>query len=129
MIPIGDEPHARQVRSALSGDGWASTRASLMKPEWGTQKATKWRTRVANPTACAMFHPSIDRLSRVSPISKGKGKTRQGTLLLNKNDNHERSRRLEASTKDHRSNMSLANRGQQQIMPMKLDPWGGTLEL
>jgi len=84
---------------------------------------------VANPTACAVFHPSIDRLSRVSPISKGKGKTRQGTLLPNKNDNHERSRRLEASAKEHRTNMSLANRGQQQTMPTKLDPWGGTPEL
>ena len=84
---------------------------------------------MANPTACAVFHPSIDRLSRVSPISKGKGKTRQGTLLPNKNDNHERSRRLEASAKEHRANMSLANRGQQQTMPTKLDPWGGTPEL
>src|SRR5712692_2074485 len=106
-------------------DGWASTRASLAKPEWGTQKAIERRTRVANPAACAafhpsidrleeqpsgglgwptqqacaVFHPSIDRLSRVSPTSKGKGKTRPGTLLPNQNDNHERSRRLEASAK------------------------------
>ena len=43
-------------------DGWASTRASLAKPEWGTQKAIERRTRVANPAACAAFHPSIDRL-------------------------------------------------------------------
>ena len=136
-------------------DGWASTRASLAKPEWGTQKAIERRTRVANPAACAAFHPSIDRLeeqpsgglgwptqqlapcfirpsiaSRECPQSaKAKGKTRQGTLLPNKNDNHGRSRRLEASAKEHRANMSLANRGQQQTMPTKLDPWGGTPEL
>lgn len=39
------------------GWGWVSSQTSTANPEGGMQGAIKEGTRVANPTACAAFHP------------------------------------------------------------------------
>lgn len=122
--PRDNEPRARQstsTRGGGTGDGFRHKHQAQIQRGPAMQGAIKEGTRVANPTACAAFHPIHQSPLSQFPRSARAGKNEGGHVATK-----HRGRPKDSRFPPRSMPTPLADQQRQQAMPTESDPWGGS---